>query len=210
MIKKILLTIICLIMLLGTVNAAKKARPRPATLKVAVVDMDHLFQEYYKTKQIDVSLSEKQAVYEAWSKKLGEERLKLEREFNILKDASENFSFANAEREKKRKAAVAKEQELRKKEVELQQYIQQKTRDYKSILTKMHKKLLEEIYTEIRQYAVLKGYNFVFDKSGKTLNTIPVIIYNAPQHDISAEILKRLNRGQPNADTQRDKGSSLR
>ncbi len=74
----------------------------------------------------------------------------------------------------------------------------------------MHKKLLEEIYTEIRRYAVLKGYNFIFDKSGKTLNTIPVIIYSGQQHDISAEILSKLNRGQPDVDSQRDKGSSLR
>lgn len=61
----------------------------------------------------------------------------------------------------------------------------------------MHKKILDEIYTEIKQYAILKGYNLVFDKSGKTLNTIPAIIYSSPQFDISNEVLKRLNRGQP-------------
>ena len=202
MLKKILLTIICLTMFLAATSAAK--------LKIAVVDMDKLFQEYYKTKQTDVVLQQKQGIFQAWAKKISESRLKLEKEFNILRDAAQNIAFSSTVREKKRLAAQKKYQEFKKKETELEQYVQQKTREYKTLVTKMHKKLLEEIYTEIRRYAVLKGYNFVFDKSGKTLNTIPAIIYSSPQHDISAEILTKLNRGQPDAESQRDKGSSLR
>lgn len=198
-------------MLLSTESVAKaKKTARAARLKIAVVDMDNLFQEYYKTKQTDAVLKQKQGIYQAWAKKLGEARLVLEKEFNILRDAAQNIAFSSLEREKKRLAAQEKYQEFKKKETELEQYVQQKSREYKDTVAKMHKKLLGEIYTEIRRYAVLKGYNFIFDKSGKTLNTIPVIIYSGQQHDISAEILRRLNRGQPDADAQRDKGSSLR
>jgi outer membrane protein len=204
MIKKILLTIVCMLMLLSMANAAK------SKLKIAVVDMDSLFQGYYKTKQTDAVLKQKQGIYQAWAKKLGEARLEIEKEFNILRDGAQNIAISSSEREKKRKEAEKKGQELKTKETELEQYVRQKSRDYKEHVTRMHKKLLGEIYTEIRRYAVLKGYNFVFDKSGKTLNTIPVIIYSSQQHDISTEILRRLNRGQPDADTQRDKGSSLR
>ena len=211
MIKKILLTTICMIMLLSPAEAAKKRKaPKVPQMKIAVVDMDNLFQEYYKTKQTDADLKQKQGIYEAWAKKLSESRLKLEKEFNVLRDAAQNIALSSLERGKKRRAAEEKRQELKKKETELAQYVQQKSRDYKSLVTKMHKKLLDEIYDEIRKYAVLKGYNFVFDKSGKTLNTIPVIIYSGQQHDISTEILRKLNRGQPDADAQRDKGSSLR
>ena len=211
MINKLLLISLCLIMLLGTGNVAKaKKKRKTASLKIAVVDMDNLFQEYYKTKQTDAVLKQKQGIYQAWAKKLGESRLVLEKEFNVLRDAAQNIAFSSIEREKKRLAAQKKYQEFKEKETELEQYVQQKSRDYKDTVAKMHKKLLGEIYTEIRRYAVLKGYNFIFDKSGKTLNTIPVIIYSSQQHDISAEILKRLNRGQPDADAQRDKGSSLR
>lgn len=195
-------------MLWAMEGKAKKIKvPR---LKIAVVNMDNLFQEYYKTKQTDAILKQKQSIFQAWAKKLGESRLKLEKEFNVLRDAAQNIALSSIEREKKRRAAQEKYQELKKKETELEQYVKQKTRDYKNLVTKMHKKLLEEIYTEIRNYAVLKGYDFVFDKSGKTLNTIPVIIYNGQQHDISDEILRKLNRGQPDLDSQRDKGSSLR
>lgn len=208
MIKKILLTTVCLIMLWGTESMAKKARiPQ---LKIAVVNMDNLFQEYYKTKQTDAVLKQKQGIFQAWAKKLSESRLKLEKEFNLLRDAAQNIALSSIEREKKRQKAQKKYQEFKKKETELEQYVKQKSRDYKKLVTKMHKKLLEEIYTEIRRYAVLKGYNFIFDKSGKTLNTIPVIIYSGQQHDISAEILRKLNRGQPDVDSQRDEGSSLR
>lgn len=189
-------------MFLAAANAAK--------LKIAVVDMDKLFQQYYKTKQTDAVLQQKQGIFQAWAKKLGASRLKLQEEFNILRDDAQNIAFSSTEREKKRLTAQKKYQEFKKKEAELEQYVQQKSREYKTLVSKMHKRLLEEIYTEIRRYAVLKGYNFIFDKSGKTLNTIPAIIYSSPQHDISAEILGKLNRGQPNAESQSDKGSSLR
>ena len=181
-----------------------------AEVKIAVVDMDRVFKEYYKTKQTDVLLQQKQSIYQGWAKKLGDSRLKLEEEFKILRDAAQNIALSNAEREKKRLAAQEKYQQFKKKEAELEQYVQQKSREYKRLLAKMHKTLLEEIFTEIKRYAVLKGYHFVLDKSGKTLNTIPVVIYSSPQFDISDAILKKLNRGQPDAAKQSDKGSSLR
>lgn len=201
MFKKILITA-CLTMSLFTVGAAK--------LKIAVVDMDKIFQQYYKTKQTDAVLKQKQGIYQAWAKKLGESRLKLQKEFKILRDDAQNIAFSSSERETKRLNAQKKYQDFKKKEAELEQYVQQKSREYKTLIAKMHKKLLEEIYTEIRRYAVLKGYNFIFDKSGKSLNTIPMIIYSSSQHDISAEILRKLNRGQPDAEAQSDKGSNLR
>ncbi|MBU8901315.1 MAG: OmpH family outer membrane protein, partial [Victivallales bacterium] len=178
MMNKLLLISFCLIILLSTGNVAKAKKTRKtSSLKIAVVDMDNLFQEYYKTKQTDAVLKQKQGIYQAWAKKLGETRLALEKEFNLLRDAAQNIAFSSIEREKKRLAAQKKYQDFKEKETELEQYVQQKSRDYKNTVAKMHKKLLGEIYTEIRRYAVLKGYNFIFDKSGKTLNTIPVIIY---------------------------------
>ena len=208
MIKKILLTAVCLSILASNAGAARKTRVRP--LRIAVVDMDQLFLEYYKTKETDAVLKQKYGIHQAWAKKLGEARLKLEKEFNVLRDAAQNIALAGIEREKKRKAAEKKLQELKEKETELAQYIQQKTKEYKDLVAKRHKQLLAEIHAEIKQYAVLKGYDFIFDKSGKTMNTIPVIIYSSQQHDITAVILDKLNRGQPDVDSQRDKGSSLR
>jgi outer membrane protein len=192
-IKKLLMPVIAFTVFCA-VNAAGA---KSSELKIAVVDMDTVFQDYYKTKQTDAVLKQKQGIYQAWAKKLGESRLKLEEEFKILRDAAQNIAYSSAEREKKRLAAQKKYQEFKKKEAELEQYVQQKSREYKQLLKKMHKNILDEIYIEIKQYAILKGYNLVFDKSGKTLNTIPAIIYSSPQFDISDEILKRLNRGQP-------------
>lgn len=203
MFRKSLLTAIYFFALVAVASAA-------AELKIAVVEMDMLFQEYYKTKQTDAVLRQKQGIYQAWAKKLGESRLKLEEEFKILRDAAQNIALSGSEREKKRLAAQQKYQEYKKKEAELEQYVQQKSTEYKTLVTKMHKQLLDEIYNEIKSYAVLKGYSFVLDKSGQTLNSIPAIIYSSPQFDITAEVLKILNRGQPDAEAQSDKDSSLR
>jgi len=104
-----------------------------------------------------------------------------------LRDAAQNIALAGVEREKKRKAAEEKYQELKKKQTELTQYIQQKTTEYKNLVTQRHRELLEEIYNEIRQYAVLKGYDFVFDKSGSV-----TMLYTNSKYDRSDEVLDYL------------------
>lgn len=94
-IKKLLVPIIAF-----TVFVAVSAGAKSSELKIAVVDMDSVFQQYYKTKQTDAVLKQKQGIYQAWAKKLGESRLKLEEEFKILRDASQNIAYSSAEREK--------------------------------------------------------------------------------------------------------------
>ncbi len=172
-------------------------------IKLAVIDMDHIFQNYYKTKIADAHLKQQAEVYRAWIQRLNDSLLKLEEEFKILRDSSQNIALSSAEREKQRLDAQKKYREIRQKRAELEQYTTEKTSQYKKLETGKRRKILEEIQAEVARRATLHGYTLVLDKSGKTLNDIPSIIYHNPALDITESVLVHLNRGNQSPETQK-------
>ncbi|MFA7231127.1 MAG: OmpH family outer membrane protein [Victivallaceae bacterium] len=166
-----------------------------ADIKIAVVDMDSIFESYYKTKIADATLKQQAEIYKAWIGKLNDSMAKLEEEFKILRDASQNIAISAAERENKRLEAQKKYRELREKNAEIEQYTSEKTRQYKELEAKKRQEILDEIKDEVKRRATLEGYSLVLDKSGKTLNGISAVIYNNPTYDITEEVVKEINRG---------------
>ncbi len=167
--------------------------------KIAVLDMDQIFQNYYKTKIADSTLKQQAEIYKAWIKKLNESLKKLEEEFKIVRDASQNIAISAAEREAKRFEAQKKYREIREKQVELEQYTAEKTQQYKQLETQKRDDILVEITKEVKRRATLEGYTLVIDKSGKTLNGITSIIYSSPTSDITEPVITELNRGNPDS-----------
>jgi outer membrane protein len=167
--------------------------------KIAVLDMDQIFQNYYKTKIADSTLKQQAEIYKAWIKKLNESLAKLEEEFKVVRDASQNIALSASERETKRFEAQKKYREIREKQVELEQYTAEKTQQYKQLETQKRDDILGEITKEVKRRATLEGYTLVIDKSGKTLNGIPSIIYSSPTTDITEPVIAELNRGNPDS-----------
>ncbi len=170
-----------------------------AETKIAVLDMDQVFQNYYKTKIADSTLKQQAEIYKAWIKKLNESLTKLEEEFKVVRDASQNIALSASERETKRFEAQKKYREIREKQVELEQYTAEKTQQYKQLETQKRDDILAEISKEVKRRATLEGYTLVLDKSGKTLNGIPSIIYSSPTADITDPVITELNRGNPDS-----------
>ncbi|MHB9138815.1 MAG: OmpH/Skp family outer membrane protein [Victivallaceae bacterium] len=168
-----------------------------AETKIAVIDMDQIFQSYYKTKIADATLKQQAEIYKAWVKKLNDSLTKLEEEFKVVRDASQNIALSSSERETKRFEAQKKYREIREKQVEIEQYTAEKTQQYKQLETQKRDTILEEIAKEVKRRSTLEGYVLVIDKSGKTLNGIPSLIYFSPAIDITGPVLTELNRGNP-------------
>lgn len=184
--KKYLLFLVAVITTFGAIAA---------DIKIAVVDMDSVFESYYKTKIADATLKQQAEIYKAWIGKLNDSMTKLEEEFKILRDASQNIAISAVERESKRLEAQKKYRELREKNAEIEQYTSEKTRQYKELEAKKRQEILDEIKDEVKRRATLEGYSLVLDKSGKTLNGISAVIYNNPNYDITEEVVKEINRG---------------
>ncbi|MFA6291820.1 MAG: OmpH family outer membrane protein [Victivallales bacterium] len=165
-----------------------------ADQKVALVDMEKLFQNYYKTKISDADLKKQAEIFKDYSNKLNDSLLKLQDEFKEVRDASQNIALSEAERENKRISAQDKYRQLKEKENEVKQYNAEKQNQLKDKYEELRNSLLKEISETIRKYCQSQGITLVLDSSGKTLNNIPSVIYRVPELDITDVILKEINK----------------
>ena len=165
------------------------------TPKFAVVDMEKLFKNYYKTKVASAKLKKQAETFKDYADRLAQAQLKLKEEFNALRDASQNIAYSETQRESKRLAARDKYRQLKSKELELEQYSRDKRIQLRDKEAAMRKDILTEIRKAIAKYAKNKKFTLVLDSSGRTMNNISSIIYFRTELDITEIILDIINKG---------------
>ena len=163
---------------------------------IGVVDMERLFKDYHKTKIADANLKKQAETFKVYADSLADAQLKLQEEFKILRDASQNIAFSETQRESKRLAAQDKYRQLKAKETELSQYNREKRMQLREQYEKMRENLLTEIRKTIARYAKKNSYTLIIDSSGKTLNNITSLIYYRTEVDITDIILSKINEGE--------------
>lgn len=161
--------------------------------KIAVVDMEKIFKDYYKTKVADANLKKQAEVFKDYAEKLNESLVKLQDEFKRLRDDAQNIALSDVERENKRLAAQDKYRQMKEKEDEFKQYSTDKQSVLRNQYEDQRTKLLEEIKSVIQRKSVAEGYDIVLDSSGKTLNNIPSIIYFKSAMDLTDVVTKEIN-----------------
>lgn len=167
-----------------------------ADLQIAVIDMEKVFTEYYKTKIEDAKIKKQTDVFKEYLGSLNDAREKIQIAYIELRDSSQNIAISDAERESKRVESLDKYRELQAKDVEIQQYNQQKRRFMIEEYEKIRKNLVEEIKKVIQSRAKREGFSLVLDYSGNTQNNMPSVIYSNPNMDITAQIIKEINLGE--------------
>lgn len=167
---------------------------QPAT-KIAVIDMEKVFQSYFKTKIADANLKKQAETYRNYLTSLNDSKVKLREEFKELRDDSQNIAITETERENKRIAAQDKYRQLQAKEQEIEQYNQEKKKKLLEEYDKIRESLLEEIAKVVRTRGVREGYTLVIDKSGKTMNSIPAVVFHEEGIDLTEVVMKELNLG---------------
>ena len=166
-----------------------------AEVKIAVIDMQKAFEQYEKTKTLQIKLDQQMEVFREYSNQLNQQYQNLRKQYESARDDSQNIAFTSAERESKRLKAQQLYESLKLKEQELTSYKESR----KAQLNEMHEKLRTELIDEIKQVvhnkAVLEGYTIVLDKSGTSLSDVQFVIYFQPNLDITESVVQDLNRG---------------
>lgn len=166
-----------------------------ADQKVAVVDLDRVLQEYYKTKIVEANLKRQADVYKDYAQKLMESLTKLQNEFTALRDAAQNIALTDAARESKRLAAQDKYKEIAAKELELRTYNREKQAQLRDDRDRERAVILDDIKKAVENHATLAGFSLVLDKAALSASGMPVILYNSKAIEISEPVLKELNTG---------------
>ena len=191
--KQNLLITTALAVMLSTVSAVE--------LRIATVDLNEVFNNYYKTKVELEKLKGEAKKYEDRLKKLegdfGQLKTQLERQQKNAADP------ALAPVERKRREAAMRDTYLRMKEIE--QSSQNLQRASREKLLQKRKNVTEDLVKEITQIVTVRAkaghYNFVLD-TGEALDVVSglgraVVLFNDGQNDLTESILKQLNATNP-------------
>ena len=170
------------------------AGARAAELKIAVIDMQKAFQEYEKTKTIEIKLNQQMEVFKEYSNQLNQQYQNLRKQYESARDDSQNIAYSSAERENKRQKAQQLYESLKLKEQEMTSYSESRKTQIRDMYTKLRGEVVDEIRKAVHNKAVLEGYTIVLDQSGESLNDVGFVIYVQPGLDITDAIIQDLNR----------------
>ena len=186
---------------LSTALAASLIAVAPAAqdgkLNIATVDMQELFKQYYRTieakKQNNVDFARIQKDANERKAKIRELNTSLEN----LKKQIDDPSINDSKKQAISKDAQVQYQDLIALDRELKEFQQRRSQALNEKANQRMRGILEEIRKLVEERAKLDNYDYVFDKSSLSQNGIPFLLYTKDATDITAGLLKTLNKDAP-------------
>lgn len=166
--------------------------PAMAQNRIAVVDMQKLFNNYWKKSTAQAALDNHKAELAKEIKELSDGLDKAQTEYKALVAAANDQTLSQAERDKNQAAAEAKRASISDSRDSLIRIQRQDEAQLTDQRERMSADILNDIQKAVADQAKAKGYTLV-------LNTraIESVVYTSGQDDITADALKQLNAGAP-------------
>ena len=152
--------------------------PAWAQNRIATVDLRKIFDNYWKTKQADAALKDRQADLEKDHKTMLDDWKKTKEEYQTLLTDANNQTLSVEEREKRKKAAEDKFKQIKESEDTITQYERQARANLDEQRKRMRDRIVEEIRTAVNGKAKAAGYTLVFDTAAESANNTPVLLYS--------------------------------
>ena len=166
-------------------------------LKIATVDMQELFKQYYKTNEAQKQIN----VERARIQKDNNERLarirELEGQLGALRKQLEDPAINDAKKQALFKDWQMQQQEGIALDRERREFLQRRNQALNEKMVQRMKGILEEIRKLVEEQAKKDDYDYVFDKSGLSTSQVPFLLYTKDATDITAGLLKDLNKDAP-------------
>jgi outer membrane protein len=170
-----------------------------ADLKIAVVDLSKAFEQYYKTKDAQARLTEKQDGYQKDIQDLINNYQHMGEEAQALDKGANDQTLSAAARQDKATALNVKKQDLVNLGNKIQEMKIERKRELDEELFRRHKEIVDEISKVINDYSGPQGYDLVIDKSSASAASgVSLVLYNSSKLiDITADIITLLNKTAP-------------
>ncbi|MCX7915517.1 MAG: OmpH family outer membrane protein [Verrucomicrobiae bacterium] len=165
--------------------------------RIVTVDLNRVFNEFYKTPIASAKLKETADSYNKEHEQMLAEYRRQVDDLNKLREEQDKPEYSEEMREQKRRALQEKLAETQKTQREIEEFRRTHQKLLEDQTQRMRQNILKEITEAIRKEALDAGYAMVLDKSGNTLNGVPSVVFALDSVDIPEDILKILNRNQP-------------
>lgn len=189
------------LLLAAAVALPASAFAQSVTIKVGTVDMKKVFDSYYKTKDAEAKINEARNN----AKKELEDRMdqakKLLEEVKKMDEEIASPALSKDAKDTKTKARNEKATELQTMDREIREFQQTREKQLQEQSVRMRGGIVEEINKVVEAKVKADNYDIVFDRSGPSLNGVPIVLYAKETYDFTPDVVKALNanRGTPEA-----------
>src|SRR5262245_13390235 len=160
--------------------------------KIGTVDMQRAFKDYNKTKDAEAKINDaKNAAKKEYDDRAEAYKKALDEINNLNKQLESPALSAD------KKTGLAKDRDekiatIKGMEREISDFRQTRERQLQEQLMRMREGIVKEITDVVMEKVKTKSLEFVLDKSGMSINGVPVVLYAPDNVDFTNEIIDTL------------------
>ena len=163
-----------------------------AELKIATVDLDKVFTAHPKTQAAEADLKKAEDGIQAEMEQMVAEGRALQEEAAKLAEAARSPILTDEARLKKRNEAEEKRTELEEFQLRARRTQENKLKQLREQVLKSRQGIVDELMAALGQFAQASEYDLVLDRSGMTMNAIPLVAYSKPELDVTDKLIAYL------------------
>ena len=164
------------------------------TMKIGTVDMQRAFKEYNKTKDAEAKINEaKNAARKEYDDRAEDYKKSLD-EINNLNKQLESPALSADKKTQTAKERDDKISKIKNMEREISDFRQTRERQLQEQLMRMREGIVKEITDVVMEKVKANNLDLVFDKSGMSINGVPVLMYSHENVDFTNDVIAVLNK----------------
>jgi len=164
------------------------------TMKIGTVDMQRAFKEYNKTKEAEAKINDaKNAARKEYDDRAEDYKKALD-EINNLNKQLESPALSADKKTQTAKERDDKIAKIKNMEREISDFRQTRERQLQEQLMRMREGIVKEITDVVMEKVKANNLDLVFDKSGMSINGVPVLMYSHDNIDFTNDIIAVLNK----------------
>ena len=189
--KSLLCSLLCLSLLGGFVSTSH------AQVKIGTVDMNKIFSAYYKTKDAEARINEaRNSAKQELDERMDTYKKNLD-EINKLNDSINKPALSKETVDSMTKERDDKIQETKNLEREITEFRETREKQLQEQAVRMRNGIVDEITNLVLDKVKTENYDLVMDRSGLSLNGVPILIFAKEGLDFSDDIIVELNKNKP-------------
>lgn len=165
-----------------------------AQTKIGTVDMKKVFESYYKTKEAEAKINEARNN----AKKELEDRMDVAKKtLDEVKKLDEEISkpeLSKEAKEQKAKLRSEKAAELQTMDREIREFQQSREKQLQEQSVRMRAGIVDDINKIVAERVKAENYDLVVDKSGPSLNGVPVVLFARDTFEFTDAVVTALNK----------------
>src|ERR1700731_1076574 len=169
-------------------------------LKIGTVDMNRAFKEYNKTKDAEAKINDaKNQAKKEYDERADAYKKALD-DINNLNKQLETPALSADAKAQKGKERDDKISNIKNMEREITEFRQTRERQLQEQALRMREGIVKEITDVVMERVKSNNLDLVFDKSGNSLNGVPVLMYSRDSVDFTKDVIDVLNKpGRPSS-----------